>query len=209
MIKTDMLTISRVSNLLRDVGINDLISGGENIMMSTIMLSQLDSSIIDKICDVIGIDITLQDVDKIEHVSRFFTEIELLMNKYSSEIDSRKKHAKDVLKLWKDDGTEPDDDNLYRGDYYINCFYLLSREHIDPTILNLYESLILVEEISCDKAKDGIYQMLAMLEDEHKTFVKIIKDAVKHANFNAFVLDIYQDVEKMYNEMIEKDKKKK
>jgi hypothetical protein len=204
--KTDILTVSRVFRILNQYDIKD-IPNSDNTMLSSIILSNLDDAILPKILKALDVKQSNDKIKNIEIMSLFFQEVNDCVSQYIGEIEKRKKHASEVLGIWKEDETIDNNKNIYQSDYYLQCYLTLSENNISPEKLNLYESFILSEEISCNKIKESIQQMLSMIEDKAKTFCLVQKENLKHANFIAFVLDIYDAVEKMYNEFLAKDKK--
>lgn len=209
MFRTDTLTVSRVFRILDKYDIKDM-PNSENIMLSSIAMTQLNENLLPELFDAAGLEKSGDNMIDVETISELFSEINKHMISYSAEIEKRKHHATNIIKMWQED-EEPKspEENLYQSDYYLQCYMGLAKEGIQPEKLNLYESFILYEEIVCNHVKEGISQMLSMLEDKYKTFVLVQKEMLKHANFTAFVLDIYDAVEKMYNEMNEKEKSKK
>lgn len=208
MIKTDTLTVSRVVRILNEHGISD-IPDSENVMMSSIVINSIDNKIVNDILDILGVEISSDKINNVETIATFFQMINNQIAQYNNEIEKRKKHATEVLKCWREDELAPLDEKVYHCDYYLSCYKTLAEAGINPEKLNIYESFILAEDIACQEIKSNVYQMLGMLEDKNKTYCLIQKENLKHANFVAFVLDIYNDTEKLYNEMIEKERNKK
>jgi hypothetical protein len=55
------------------------------------------------------------------------------------------------------------------------------------------------------KIIEGCQSMLSMLSDQkYVGFVKTMKEYIKYANFLDFSLDIYNEIEKMYESSMEK-----
>jgi len=202
--KTDTLTVSRIFRLLKKYDIQDIPSS-DNMMLSSIVLSNLDEAILPSILDILGEQQSQDKLKDIEIMSQFFQEVNDCVNQYLVEIDKRKKHASEILGVWReDDEPKNPDEKIYQDDYYLQCYLTLVGNNISPENLNLYESFILAEEISCRQIKESIQQMLSMLEDKAKTFCLVQRENLKYANFTAFVLDIFEKKKKMYNESLDK-----
>ena len=87
----------------------------------------------------------------------------------------------------------------------------MSKNNINSLVLNIYETLILAEELSCEAMKESIFSMLSFIDTDDKMniYVEGKKSLIKFANFFSFMLDIYDDVEIVYNQVERKKKIKK
>lgn len=202
-----LLSMSRINRLFRNNGLDFMPSDAENTLLATIMLEKEHEELFDAIYGIIKKNIDLEQ-DKIITISNLFEEVKEQMIQYVNEIESRKSFVRDELKIWKESNDVIKDEKFYGIDIYLSCYKNLAENNINSDNLNLYEAFILSEEIQCQFLAKAIYEMMSIIEDKNKTFCGIIKEYIKHANFYVFMLDIYNDVEKMYNEYIEKERHK-
>lgn len=207
MFKTDPLTISRIYRILKSVDADGLIGATDDNIMSVSILSTINNNLIDNLLTIISDNINNKSIEhKISMLTEYFDLIYKLYNQYNHEIELRKNFVVD-MGIWKEDENQDKQDKLYKSDYYLDMYRTLSENNINPEYLDLYEAMILTEDIICNNIKESIYQMLGILESYNKSFCLVIKNLLKYANFSAFVLDIFNDVEKMYEEKVNKDDK--
>ncbi len=207
MFKTDPLTISRIYRILKSVDAEGLIGATDDNIVSISILSTINDNIIDNLLEIISNHVNYKNIEeKISILTEYFDLIYKLHNQYNNEIEARKKFVIE-LGVWKEDKNNENQDKLYKSDYYLDMHRTLSENNINSELLDLYEAMILTEDIICNNIKESIYQMLGILESYNKSFCLIIKNLLKYANFSAFMLDIFNDVVKMYEEKVNKDDK--
>lgn len=198
--QANILTLSRINRKLKEHNIDINPAETENPALALIMLKNENPELIEEL-------IQQQDILSFDDLIELFLDIQFQIMQYLAEIEQRKKFAIDI-NVWKEDDEPKDQEKLYPNDYYLSCYKLLSSNGINPLDINIYEGLILSEEIQCQEMTKSIHEMLGIIADSNKTFCEIIKNMLKHANFTSFVLDIYTDVEKAYLEYIEKERNK-
>ena len=207
--KIDILMVSRVTRILKLVGIENIPDLQENPSAIS-MLAMLSTEQIDSICSVIGCE--NEDKNSTIRIGKFFEQFSLETKQYQDEIEKRIEHCI-ALGVYKRDTEQEllkkqeEAKNLYFSDFYLSVFTMLSKNGIEPLKLTLYEALIVFEDISCTDIISSCSELLSMLESEKgtKTFCSSIKDILKFVNFHAFALDIFNDIEKMYKETKKKD----
>ena len=198
--KTDCLTVSRIYRIMKKYGINDIPLDNSNGILSSMFLNNANVNILSEMIDVICPGNT---ETPIAVVAEYMELMAMLVDEYVREIDARKKFVIDKG-IWKQDERK-EDEKLYQVDHYLSMYILLCDNGIEPSELNLFESLIIHESIMVSKIIEGCQSMLSMLSDQkYVGFVKTMKEYIKYANFLDFSLDIYNEIEKMYESSIEK-----
>lgn len=187
--------MSRLQRIMKSIGLDDApidVDGGLGSMM---FLGNLGEEFIDYLVLELGLN------DQIE-MFRIINDSSSQLKQYYDEIEKRKEHCKQIG-IWSEsehDDKDKDKLPIYNGDNYLNIYLALSQEHLTPENLNLYESLILHEDIVVNKIKESCYSMLAMLDKQkYHGFIESMKTFLKHANFTQFVVEVYDEIEKTYN----------
>lgn len=198
-----ILTISRINRLLKRHGIVVNPAETDNPALSLILLQNENSQVIDDL-------IELLQLESFDELLSVFIDIQVNVLQYVDEINNRKDFAINTLSTWKEDETQIQEEISYPGgDYYLSCHKVLAEHGINSLDVTIYEALLLSEEIQCSEIIKSIHEMIGIIQDKNKTFCDLIKNMLKHANFLAFVLDIYTDVEKAYTEYVEKERNSK
>lgn len=187
--------MSRLQRVMKSIGLDDVpldVDGGLGSMM---FLGNLGEEFIDYLVLELGLD------DQLE-LFRIINDSSNQLKQYYDEVESRKEHCKQIG-IWTE--SEPNDNEkqelpIYHGDNYLNIYLVLSQEHLVPENLNLYESLILHEDIVVNKIKESCYSMLGLLDKQkYHGFIESMKTFLKYANFTQFVIEVYDEIEKTYN----------
>lgn len=185
-------------------GVNALPQDASDGMISCMLMNNFDETVLLEISSILEID---SEINPVVAISEYMSFLSSLIQEYSNEIDKRKKFAIDK-KIWEEN-EEKKPEETYPSDQYILMYILLCDNGIDPLKLNMYETMIIYEDIMVAKINEGSQSMLSMLSDnKYKGFVSTMKDYLKHANFVDFALDIYNEIEKMYESSIKDSKNK-
>lgn len=204
-LKTDTITVSRIYRLLNKYGVNDIPSDGLNGLVSGIKLSNIDQDLPRQFLNILEID--AEPGQEIIIMSEYLGYLAQLTQEYLTELDNRMNFIIEKG-FWSND-KQPDDTVYYRSDYYLQIFLTLSENNINAFKLNLFESMILYEDIVTNTLKESCSSLLSMLDSEkYFVFIEDMKRLLKFGNFSAFVLDIYNEIEKKYDSQ-SKDKTKK
>lgn len=204
-LKTDTITVSRIYRLLNKYGVNDIPSDGLNGLVSGIKLSNIDQDLPRQFLNILEID--AEPGQEIIIMSEYLGYLSQLTQEYLTELDNRMNFIIEKG-FWSND-KQPDDTVYYRSDYYLQIFLTLSENNINAFKLNLFESMILYEDIVTNTLKESCSSLLSMLDSEkYFVFIEDMKRLLKFGNFSAFVLDIYNEIEKKYDSQ-SKDKTKK
>lgn len=204
-LKTDTITVSRIYRLLNKYGVNDIPSDGLNGLVSGIKLSNIYQDLPRQFLNILEID--AEPGQEIIIMSEYLGYLAQLTQEYLTELDNRMNFIIEKG-FWSND-KQPDDTIYYRSDYYLQIFLTLSENNINAFKLNLFESMILYEDIVTNTLKESCSSLLSMLDSEKNLgFINQMKEYLKFGNFSAFVLDIYNEIEKRYDSQ-SKDKTKK
>ena len=144
--KTDCLTVSRIYRIMKKYGINDIPLDSSNGILSSMFLNNANVSILSEMIDVICPGNT---ETPIAVVAEYMELMAMLVDEYVREIDARKKFVIDKG-VWKEDDKK-EDEKLYQVDHYLSMYILLCDNGIEPSGLNLFESLIIHESIMVSK----------------------------------------------------------
>jgi hypothetical protein len=211
--KKDILTASRVMFALRNADIDTTSLGVNNIISYFDIISTLDNKELrKKIFNIVRND---QSNDEIKTINLYFIYLMGESLLFTKEINRRIEHAKKVG-VYADDSEEDlerkrkESKDIYPSEYYMSCFILLSKNGIDTKYLNISECLMAMENIICDEINNATNELLGYvsIEDSGKSFAESIRKIVKHANFYAFAIDIYNEVNEKYNRIQEKKERK-
>jgi hypothetical protein len=209
--KQDILTISRVMRALVEAGFSDNINIGDPVTMAMLMQSIDEPALIDKLYNLI---LEQDDIREPATIMSFLLEIKLELDAFNQEIDRRKQHAI-KLGIYVEDTPEElqakqaEMKNYYVSDIYLANYRTLCKEGIDPERLNLYEAMILVEDIVCAELNKASSELLSLISADNPAFCERVQSVIKYANFYSFALDIYNDVDKAYQEIDKKRNSKK
>jgi len=185
---------------MKKYGINDIPLDSSNGILSSMFLNNANVNILPEMIDIICPGNT---ETPIAVVAEYMELMATLVDEYVREIDARKKFVIDKG-IWKEDDRK-EDEKLYQVDNYLSIYILLCDNGIEPSELNLFESLIIFESIMVSKIIECCQSMLSMLSDQkYVGFVKTMKEYIKYANFLDFSLDIYNEIEKMYESSMDK-----
>lgn len=212
--KRDILTLSRVHAILGRNEINLSAFNASDMVDYALFMSVLSNeAILEELCKVIKTDEELlNNEQKLSLISDYFIYFGNEQKLFMEEIEKRKKHVID-LGYYKEDTEEEllkkleEVKDIYPSNQYLEMYVSLEREQIRSADLTISEAMLISELIACQSITKGAMELLAYIESDRKSFCEAIKKLVKHANFYAFALDIYNDVEKMYEEVNKKDKK--
>lgn len=212
--RQDILTLSRVHSILTRNGVNlSNFNVVETSDYATVMSVFSDEEIVKEVYEAIKTDDRVTNIaDMTKFISEYLIYISKEQKLFSDEIEKRKKHVID-LNIYIEDTEEEllkkleEIKDMYATNYYLDVYTSLERENIKTNDLTISEAMLINESISCQTIIKGSMELLAYIENERKSFCEVIKKLIKHANFYAFALDIYNDVEKMYEEVNKKDKK--
>lgn len=212
--RQDILTLSRVHSILTRNGVNlSNFNVVETSDYATVMSVFSDEEIVKEVYEAIKTDDRVTNIaDMTKFISEYLIYISKEQKLFSDEIEKRKKHVID-LNIYIEDTEEDllkkleEIKDMYATNYYLDVYTSLERENIKTNDLTISEAMLINESISCQTIIKGSMELLAYIENERKSFCEVIKKLIKHANFYAFALDIYNDVEKMYEEVNKKDKK--
>ncbi|MDY0388886.1 MAG: hypothetical protein RBT65_17570 [Methanolobus sp.] len=202
--KQDILTVSRVMRILTSVGIDGCRLNLQNPIDAATLISSLSQKeILDNVINIIH----LREEEKSPQlVMEFFINLSEQLNLFNDEIDRRKQHVVS-LGIYQDDTEEEllakqeKNKDLYIGDMYLSNYFLLKKNNIEPACLSIYESMILIEEIVCSEINKVTLEMLGLMDSDSHSFCEQVRKTIAHANFYSFALDIYDDVNEMYQSL--------
>lgn len=209
--RQDILTISRVMRVLSNAGINAGLSIEDTVSIVSIVQLINDNNISDALLDIITEKDEKRDIN---NIVLFFFNIKKEIALFQSEIDKRKKHVIDIG-LYVEDTEEEfrlkmeENKNYYVGDVYLSNYKTLRKEGIEPEKLSLFECMIMIEEIVCLDINKATSDLLSIVSSDNPSFCEQVRKTIRYANFYSFALDIYNDVDEMYQRIEKKRKSKK
>jgi hypothetical protein len=205
----NILDVSRASSSIINLQIdgNPLI---DNVMMSIASLSSLSNEDIKKLCVSIFPEFSeASEKDIFQKVTEFFLSVSGQLTEYSAEIERRKAHAIKIGAYFDDTPEEIEaksakNKDLYLGNQYLAGLILLSKNGIDYKNLTISEALIVIEDLTCAEINNGSYQILGMIGSDEPSTESRFKEILRHANFVAFALDIYEELDKVWQRIRDK-----
>lgn len=207
--KITLLTLARVTQILREHDIDlATLDLSNNVTAITLAATLSDDATLTKLCAAIEANAATP-----ESIMTFFMSVAAEFNAYNAEIQRRIDHAT-TLGIYKPDPPEvvaaraEENKNLYAANTYLSNYSFLSRRSVDPDRLAISECMIILEDIICEELNKATMELLSLIGSDDRTFCDQVKEVMKHANFYAISLDIYNDVEKMY-EKVERKREEK
>lgn len=205
--KQDILTVSRVMRVLASVDIDGCSLNFENPIDAATLISTLSQKdVLDNVIDIIH---SGEDERTPQLVMEFFIHLSEQLGLFNDELNKRKQHVIN-LGIYMDDTAEEllakqeKNKDLYIGDMYLSNYFLLKKNNIEPACLSIYESMILIEEIVCSEINKVTLEMLGLMDSDSHSFCEQVRKTIAHANFYSFALDIYDDVNEMYQSLEKK-----
>lgn len=202
--KQDILTVSRVMRVLASVDIDGCSLNLENPIDAATLISSLSQKeILDNVIDIIH---SGEDERTPQLVMEFFIHLSEQLGLFNDELNKRKQHVIN-LGIYADDTAEEllakqeKNKDLYIGDMYLSNYFLLKKNNIEPNCLSIYESMVLIEEIVCSEINKVTLEMLGFMDSDSHSFCEQVRKTIAHANFYSFALDIYDDVNEMYQSL--------
>lgn len=203
----NLLHLSRASQALVELGV-ELSPLSADLTTSLVAMSAISE---EQANILIGRIFPGETDIKVEQVGEFFLDVSAEMKRYNDEIERRRQHAvrlgvyvedsEDVLKTKAEKVKD-----AYMGDPYLQMVLMLSKAGIHYADLTISEAMLAVEVLTCEEINSGSSQLAAMLESDTPTMAKTLKDMLRYANFVAFALDIYEELDKLWLQMSKKDK---
>lgn len=209
--KQDILTISRVMRVLSGAGINTDLSLDDAISLVVMMRLIDDANVSGALFDII---LEAGESREPDNLMLFFFNIKRELDEFHAEIERRKKHVID-LGIYVEDTEEElllkleENKNYYVGDVYLSNYRTLRKEGIEPEKLSLFESMIMIEEIVCNDLNKATSELLSIISSDNPSFCESVRKTIRYANFYSFALDIYNDVDEMYQSIEKKRNSKK
>jgi hypothetical protein len=207
-VKKDILTISRVLRVLKEIGIDtNSLNLGDSVTTAFIIPAISKPEIVNKIHGII------KDKDTPDSpanaMTSFFMYIADEITMFEEEIKRRKEHVINIGLYVEDTEEELAEKakklkDIYIADIYLCNYVLLCKNGIVPESLTLYEALVVIEDITCSDINKITSELVAMIEADNAAFAKQVRETLKYANFYSFALDIYNDVDEMYQSLEKK-----
>lgn len=209
----NILDLARTVQAVADLGIEySPISDDKNI--SLMSLATMDAETIVKLCRLVFPNLTdIEDAELMNKALQFFMTISDEISRYTIEIAKREAHAIEIGCYVKDSEEEVAKKaekylNLYPGNNYMAGYLTLCKNNVCYKDLSIFEALIAIESLMCDEINSGSMQLIGMIASEEPHKSEQYKKIVRHANFVAFALDIYDTLDNDWQRIVDnKDKK--
>lgn len=186
---------------MKSHGFEDLPSDSSSAVLASLMVQDNDN-LIDEVLKIAELQVGEKDNPMLLFIA-YLQEVANQTQMFQDEINRRKEFAKKVGVWREDEESEEPEEEMYQQDQYMFIYYTLAKESLNPLALTLYESFIIYENLIVDKMREGCQSMLAMLSDEkYNSFKKSMEAFMKYANFSSFMLDIYDEIEKAYEQSL-------
>lgn len=205
------MTISRVMRVLSKAGISTELNIEDTVSLVAMMQLINDAKISDTLFDII---LDSEEKREVDNIVLFFFNIKKEFDEFHSEIERRKKHVVD-MGIYVEDTEEElllkieENKNYYVGDIYLSNYRTLRKEGIEPENLSLFECMVTVEDIVCGDLNKATSELLSIISSDNPSFCEQARKAMRYANFYSFALDIYNDVDEMYQSIEKKRSSKK
>lgn len=205
--KKDILTLARFNAVLLEHDINFTVFDMRNQVDYSAILSLLsDESMTVRLLDIIGEQPA--GTIAVQHIINYIMTVGGELAAYDAEIARRRKHAVE-LEVYRENTPEElaekleEFKNVYQGNTYFDMYISLTREGLRPEDMTISEALLASEYITCQNTIKALMELLGFITGR-ESFVESIRHLVKFANFSAFALDIYEEVDQMYKEQEKK-----
>lgn len=176
-------------------------------LMSVAALSQLDEETCRRIHQAVFPDSNSDGIRQIfGELSSFFMNASNELAAYMQEIQRRTNHAIQ-LGIYQPDTPEQleakqvESRDVCPTNHYFSGYLLLCKNGIDCGLLSISEALLAIDEITCCEINAGSSQVLAMIASDRPADETRFKTYLRHANFVAISLDIYNELDKLWTQV--------